>query len=56
MSDLLFEWFEFDQIICKASESKQNKQKVIHTVILPLKIVFSANMYMLEAYNYFSYR
>ena len=49
MADLLFDWFGFDKTSktfvqstnIKATESKQNKQEVSHTVILPLKLVFS---------------
>ena len=50
LSDLLFDWFGFNQSSeadvnsaeAKAAESKQNKQEVSRTMILPLKSVFSA--------------
>ena len=45
-ADLQFDWFVFDKTsktvnISKTADSKQNKQEVSHTVILPLKLVFS---------------
>ena len=47
-TNLLFDWFGFYQtskiavIATKAKQLNQNKQEVSRTVILPLKLVFSA--------------